>query len=169
MARPRVVLVGPPGSGKTTVGAALAQHWGVALRDSDRSIESAQDRSVSDIFVDDGEAAFRSLERAEVLAALSSHDGVLALGGGAVMDPDVREALSGHRVVFLDVGIADASGRIGFDVSRPLLLVNPRASWIRLMNERRPSYEAVATVRVDTAQRTVEEVTVAVLEALGES
>lgn len=169
MARPRVVLVGPPGSGKTTVGAALAQHWGVALRDSDRSIESAQDRSVSDIFVDDGEAAFRSLERAEVLAALSSHDGVLALGGGAVMDPDVREALSEHRVVFLDVGIADASGRIGFDVSRPLLLVNPRASWIRLMNERRPSYEAVATVRVDTAQRTVEEVTVAVLEALGES
>lgn len=169
MARPRAVLVGPPGAGKTTVGAVLARRWGVALRDTDRVVEESQGRSVSDIFVEDGESAFRALERAAVLDGLKTHDGVLALGGGAVMDPQVREALSGHRVVFLDVGIADASSRVGFDASRPLLVVNPRASWIRLMNARRPVYEAVAQARVDTAGRTVEEVVGEIVAVLGES
>jgi len=166
--RPRVVLVGPPGAGKTTVGEALARRWGVTLRDTDRIVEETQGRSVSDIFVQDGEAAFRALERAAVLEELRVHDGVLALGGGAVMDEDVQRALEGHRVVFLDVGIADASTRIGFDVSRPLLVVNPRASWIRLMNARRPVYEAVASVRVDTAGRGVDEVVAEIVAALGE-
>ena len=155
---PRVVLVGPPGSGKSTVGGVLARLLGVALHDTDSAVEAAQGRTISDVFVEDGEPAFRALERAEVARALAEEDGVLALGGGAPMDQDTERLLHGHTVVFLDVGIADASKRVGFDRSRPLLVVNPRASWVRLMNERRPVYERVATHRVDTAGRTPEDV-----------
>jgi shikimate kinase len=167
-ARPAVVLVGPPGAGKTTVGALLAERLGVPFHDVDAAIEAAEGRSISDIFVDDGEVTFRDLERAEVARALADEQGVVALGGGAVMDPLSEAALEGHTVVFLDVAIADASKRIGFDRSRPLLSVNPRASWIAMMKVRRPTYERVATVRVDTAGRTPEEIVdaaVAELEA----
>ena len=156
--RPVAVLVGPPGSGKSTVGAALAARLGVELHDTDAAIETAAGRSISDIFVDDGEPAFRSLERAEVARALANERGVVALGGGAVMDPTTRAALAGHPVVFLDVSIADASKRIGFDRSRPLLAVNPRASWVAMMKDRRPVYEQVAAVRVDTAGRTPDDI-----------
>jgi len=132
------------------------------LRDTDAAIEADQSRSIGDIFVDNGEGAFRDLERAEVLAALSAHSGVLALGGGAVMTAEVAEALRDPRyrdaVVFLDVGIADAASRVGFDVSRPLLVVNPRASWNRLMNARRATYEQLASVHVDTAGRSVDDI-----------
>ncbi|MDN5794164.1 MAG: shikimate kinase [Intrasporangium sp.] len=152
-ARPVAVLVGPPGSGKSTVGRALATRLGVDLHDTDAAIEAATSRTIADIFIEDGEPTFRDLERAEVARALSESTGVLALGGGAVMDPVTRAALDGHIVVFLDVGIADASKRIGFDRSRPLLAVNPRATWVALMKRRRPVYEGVATHRVDTAGR----------------
>ena len=160
--RPRVVLVGPPGSGKSTVGAELARRDGTALWDTDAAIEAAQGRSISDIFVVDGEASFRELERAEVLRALPAHTGVLALGGGAVMTAEVAEALGDPRyrdaVVFLDVGIADAASRVGFDASRPMLVVNPRASWNRLMNARRATYEALAAIQVNTAGRSVADI-----------
>ena len=155
---PRVVLVGPPGSGKSTVGALVAGLLGVSLHDTDAAIEAAQGRTISDVFVEDGEPAFRALESAEVARALAEEDGVLALGGGAPLDPRTEQLLEGSTVVFLDVGIADASKRVGFDQSRPLLAVNPRASWVRLMNERRAVYERVATHRVDTAGRTAEDV-----------
>jgi shikimate kinase len=167
--RPVVVLVGPPGSGKTTVGAALAERLGLPLHDTDHAIEAATGRSISDIFVDDGEATFRSLEREEVARALSEETGVLALGGGAVMDATTRSALEGHVVVFLDVGIADAAKRVGFDRSRPLLAVNPRASWVAMMKVRRPVYESVATHRVDTAGRTPEEISTEITDLLTES
>ena len=157
-ARPVAVLVGPPGAGKTTVGRALASRLGVPLHDTDAAIEQAAGRSISDIFVDDGEPAFRDLERAEVARALTEEPGIVALGGGAVMDPRTEAALAGHVVVFLDVGIADASKRVGFDRSRPLLSVNPRASWVAMMNARRATYERVAGHRVDTAGRTPEDV-----------
>jgi shikimate kinase len=165
----RVVLVGPPGSGKSTVGAALAGLLGLPLHDTDAAIEAAQGRTIADVFVEDGEPAFRALERAEVARALAEEDGVLALGGGAPVDPGTAQLLAGQTVVFLDVGIADASRRVGFDQSRPLLAVNPRASWVRLMNERRPVYESVATFRVDTAGRTPEDVAAEVASLLGES
>ena len=126
-------------------------------------------RTISDIFIEDGEPAFRTLERAEVARALAEDAGVLALGGGAPVDPLTEQLLVGQTVVFLDVGIADASKRVGFDQSRPLLAVNPRASWVRLMNERRPVYERVATFRVDTAGRTPDEVAAEVAGLLGES
>lgn len=166
---PRVVLVGPPGSGKSTVGEALAALLGVPLHDTDAAIEAAQGRPIADIFVEDGEPAFRALERAEVARALAEEPGVVALGGGAPVDPTTEQLLAGHTVVFLDVGIADASKRIGFDQSRPLLAVNPRASWVRLMNDRRPVYERVATHRVDTAGRSPEDVAAEVAGLLGET
>lgn len=156
--RPLVVLVGPPGSGKTTVGRALAERLHSRLHDTDAAVEATAGKSVSDIFVGDGESVFRELERAEIARALVEEEGVVALGGGAVMDPLTEEALRGHTVVFLDVAIADASKRVGFDRSRPLLSVNPRASWVAMMNDRRATYERVATYRVDTAGRTPDDI-----------
>lgn len=157
---PVVVLIGPPGAGKSTVGALLAQRLGAPLHDTDAAIEAQQGRSISDIFVQDGEEAFRALERAEVLRSLEQESGVLALGGGAVMQESSARALreGDHAVVFLDVSIADASTRVGFDASRPLLMVNPRASWTRLMNARRGTYEELAGLHVPTGGRAPEEI-----------
>ena len=163
---PRVVLVGPMGAGKSTVAAILAQRWGVAVRDTDADIEAAEGRAISEIFVDDGEQHFRALERAAVATALSEHDGVLALGGGAVLDPATREALAGHPVVFLNVGLSDAVKRVGLGVGRPLLLGNVRSRVKALLDERLPVYQAVATVQVDTDGRTPEEVAADVASAI---
>ncbi|MFN0281724.1 MAG: shikimate kinase [Kineosporiaceae bacterium] len=169
-ARPLVVVVGPMGSGKSTVGSILARRLGVALRDTDADVEVRAGKSVSDIFVDDGEPVFRDLERQAVVVALDEHPGVLALGGGAVMDPLTEEALRGHTVVFLDVQVTDAARRIGLNRDRPLLLGNPRAQWLRIMERRRPVYQRVSTAVVPTDGRTPEEVAEAVLAelALGE-
>jgi shikimate kinase len=164
--RPLVVVVGPMGSGKTTVGRILAQRLGVALRDTDVDVEDRAGKSVSDVFVDDGEPAFRDLERKAVAAALDEHPGVLALGGGAVMDPLTEQQLRGHTVVFLDVQVGDAARRIGLNRDRPLLLGNPRAQWLRIMEGRRPVYERVSTAVVPTDGRTPDEVAEAVLAAL---
>ena len=152
---PRIVLIGPPGSGKSTVAAALGLRWQLAVRDTDDDIEQVAGKAISDIFVDDGEPVFRALERAAVAAALTEHDGVLALGGGSVLDQATQAALAAYAagggvVVFLDVSLAHAAPRVGFNTARPLLLGNPRARWAALMEERRPVYERVATLRVAT-------------------
>jgi shikimate kinase len=151
---PCVVLVGPPGCGKSTVARHLAERLGVGCRDTDTDVEQAAGLTISDIFVERGEDEFRRLEAAAVATAIEEHDGVLALGGGAVLDPATRDRLRGLTVVFLDVGIKDAASRIGLNRDRPLLLGNPRAQWIRLMEQRRPVYDEVATARVDTSGRT---------------
>lgn len=166
--RPRVVLVGPMGAGKTTVAGLLAAAWGTTARDTDRDVENAEGRSISDIFVDSGEETFRRLERAAVADALATHDGVLALGGGAVLDPATRDLLAGHRVVFLRVGLSDAVKRVGLGTSRPLLLGNVRGRIKALLDERTPIYESVATLAVDTDGRSPEDVAGDILAAFDE-
>ena len=147
---PVVVLVGPPGAGKSTVAALLAGRLGLAVRDTDDDIEDTTGTRIAELFIDHGEAQFRQLERTAVVRALAEHDGVLALGGGAVMDAETEADLAGHVVVFLDVGLPDAARRIGFNASRPLLIGNPRAQWIRLMDARRPVYERISTFAIAT-------------------
>lgn len=156
--RPRVVLVGPMGAGKSTVGDLLARAWGASVRDTDTDVEAAEGRTVADIFVDSGEEYFREREHAAVVTALAEHDGVLSLGGGAVLDPRTREALRGHRVVFLQVGLSDAVKRVGLGSSRPLLLGNVRGRVKQLLDERLPIYTALATIVVETDGKDVDQV-----------
>ena len=164
---PRVVLIGPPGAGKSSTGQALAELWETTLHDTDAAIEESAGKSISDIFIEDGEPAFRRLEEAAVAQALATQTGVVALGGGAIMSEATQELLAGHAVVFLDVTIADAAKRIGLDQSRPLLAVNPRASWNALMAVRRPVYTRLAQVTINTNGQTADEVAEQISEALG--
>lgn len=165
-ARPRLVIVGPPGAGKTSVGTALAARWGVELRDTDADIAAAAGKPVSDIFVDDGEATFRHMEAKVVAESLDNHDGIVALGGGAVVDPGTRKLLTGQRVVFLDVGLADAASRVGLGTTRPLLLGNVRTQLKNLLDARRPLYREVAWVTVATDGLSVDDVADAVENAV---
>lgn len=163
---PRVVLVGAMGAGKTTVAELLASRWGVVARDTDHDVETAAGKPISEIFVDDGEARFRALERAAVATALAEHDGVLALGGGAVLAEETRALLADHAVVFLRVGLSDAVKRVGLGVGRPLLLGNVRSRIKTLLDERTAVYEQVATHVVDTDGRTPDEVAAEIEELL---
>lgn len=154
----RLVIVGPPGAGKTSVGEALADHWSVAFRDTDRDIEQTTGQTISDLFVEHGEEHFRALERAAFAAALAEHHGVLALGGGAVVDPGTRSALVSAPVTFLDVGLADAMARLKMNRSRPLLLGNVRGRWQALLEQRRGFYTEVADQVVQTDGRSVPDI-----------
>lgn len=158
MSQPVAVLVGTMGAGKTTVGRLLADTLGVTFLDSDHAVEARAGKPVQEIFVDDGESAFRTLEREAVAAALDEHDGVLALGGGAVLDPATRSLLEGHAVVFLRVGLSDAVKRVGLGAGRPLLLGNVRARVKQLLDERTPIYEGLARISVDTDGRSPQDV-----------
>ncbi|WP_306188515.1 MULTISPECIES: shikimate kinase [unclassified Streptomyces] len=163
---PVVVLVGPMGVGKSTVGHLLAGRLGLGYRDTDDDIVTEQGRTIAEIFVDDGEPAFRAIEKQTVRRALAEHDGVLALGGGAILDPDTRALLAGVRVVYLSMDVEEAVRRTGLNAARPLLAVNPRKQWRELMEARRHLYEEVAAAVVPTDGRTPEEVTQAVLDAV---
>ena len=164
---PVVVVVGPPGAGKTTVAELLAARLGVEVRDTDQDVEAAAGESIQDIFVSRGEAACRTLEAAAVAEALRTLSGVLALGGGAVVDPGTRALLADHTVVHLDVGLAQAAARVGMNSGRPLLLGNVRGRLKQLMDQRRPLYEEVATVTIDTNDLTPEQVVDRILAELG--
>jgi shikimate kinase len=166
MSRPVCVLVGPPGSGKTTVGGLVAASLGVGFRDTDEDIVAVAGKPIPEIFVDDGEDAFRALEREAVARALVSYEGVLSLGGGAILAGETRTLLRGHTVVYLSVELAAAVSRCGLGVGRPLLTMNPRATLRHLLEQRRPLYREVATVTVVTDGRTPEEVAAGVLAAL---
>lgn len=163
---PRVVLVGPPGSGKSTVGRLLAERWEVAFRDTDADVEATAGKPITDIFVDDGEEAFRALETEALKTALTEHAGVLSLGGGVVLAEVNRAALAGHQVVFLSVQAGEAAKRVGFSTARPLLLGNPRAQLRQLLAERHPLYVEVAKATVETDDRKPAEVVDAITEAL---
>src|SRR5690606_19237777 len=160
------------GAGKSTVGERLAEELDLTLRDTDVDVEHVAGKSVAEVFVEDGEPRFRALEREAVAAALTGHDGVLALGGGAVMDPLTEVALQDYReaggaVVFLDVTLAAAAPRVGLNQSRPLLLGNPRKQWLELMAARRGVYERVADHVVLTDDRAPRDVAREIAERLG--
>jgi len=166
--RPVVVLVGPPGSGKSPVGRALARATGHAFRDTDVDIEAKAGKPIPDIFVIDGEPAFRALETEAVITALSSHGGILSLGGGSVLAEKNRAALAGHAVVFLSVTMPTGVKRTGLASNRPLLAgVNPRATYKALLDARLGLYQEVATLVVETDTLTVDEVVAVIVEELG--
>jgi shikimate kinase len=169
---PLLVIVGPPASGKTTVGTAVAAALGVAFRDTDADVERTAGMSVADVFVEHGEPHFRDLERQAVARALAEHDGVLALGGGAVTDEASRALLVGYgkdggTVLHLGVDLPSAARRVGLSRDRPLLAVNPRAMLRTMLEARAPLYAEVATVTVDTGGRTPEDVVAEVLRVVG--
>jgi shikimate kinase len=166
MTVPLCVIVGPPGSGKTSVGRRVADRLDVGFRDTDADIEAERRTTIADIFVDEGEDAFRGYERAAVRRALAEHDGVLSLGGGAVIDAETRELLKSERVVFLNVGLAAAAKRVGLARDRPVLAANPRSMLAKLLDERRPLYHEVATITIDTDTESVDEITDRVIEGL---
>lgn len=164
---PTVVLIGPPGAGKSTVGRLLADRWGVEFADTDALVEARTGRSIPDIFTTDGEPAFRALEQAAVADALASHAGVLALGGGAVLAEATQQALVGHPVVLLSVGLAAGVRRTGLSTARPLLAgVNPRATFASLLAERLPVYRSVAVHELATDALAPDAVADAVAELL---
>jgi len=164
-----VVLVGPPGAGKTSVGQVLARRMGRPFTDVDVLIVQRAGKPIADMFTQDGEDAFRALERVVVAEALVATDGVLALGGGSVLAADTRARLRGHRVVHLSVGLAEGIRRTGLSTARPLLAgVNPRATFKALLDARAPLYREVATVVVDTNRRSINQVARLVLDAIGE-
>ena len=162
-----IVVIGPPGAGKTTVGRLLAERLGVPFRDTDHDVEATAGKPIGEIFIDDGEERFREMERAAVRAALDTHDGVIALGGGAILDPDTQADLAGHRVVYLEVGLSDAVKRVGLAAARPLLALNPRSRFRKLMEERRPIYERLATIRVTTDGRDPADIADEIVKGLG--
>jgi shikimate kinase len=163
------VLVGAPGAGKSTVGQRVARRWGVDFQDSDQLIEQRAGKSVADIFVDDGEPAFRELERDVIASALDGLTGVLALGGGAVVDPATRARLVAAPCLWLRVGVSEAARRVGLNTARPLLLGNVRGTLTTLLDERTPLYAEVATWTVDTDGRPIDEVVDAVIEEVERS
>jgi len=158
MSDPVAVLIGPPGAGKSTVGPLLAALLGAEFAETDAMVEAEAGKPVSDIFISDGEPAFRALERAAVARALASHPGIVALGGGAVMDPATQQLLAGQRVVYLQTGFTAAVQRVGLDTPRPLLLGNPRAQMRDLLAQRLPVYESLAAITVTTDDRDPQEI-----------
>jgi shikimate kinase len=164
---PRAVLVGAPGAGKTTVGRALARAWDVEFLDTDEVIARRFGKPVPEIFVEDGEPAFRAAEAQAVLDALEQHHGVVSLGGGAILDPQTRAELVDHPVVWLRVSASSAAARVGLTGARPLLMGNVRGTLITLLQERTPWYQEVATVSVETDHRSIPEIVAEIREQLG--
>ncbi|MFF8555341.1 3-dehydroquinate synthase [Streptomyces sp. NPDC015501] len=166
MSGPLVVLVGPMGVGKSTVGELLAARLGATYRDTDADVVAEAGKPIAEIFYDEGEEHFRALERRAVAAAVAGHTGVLSLGGGAVLDGATRELLAGRPVVYLSMDVDEAVRRVGLNTARPLLAVNPRRQWRELMDARRHLYEEVARTVVATDEHTPEEVAQAIIDAL---
>jgi len=156
----QIILIGPPGAGKSTIGLSLAKKMKVKFADTDALIEAKLDKKISDIFVDLGEPIFRTEELIVLAEVLQSDNGVVSLGGGAPISPQAQDLLrnSGAIVIFLDISLGKAAARVGFNRDRPLLLGNPRAQWNELMNSRRPIYESLATAVVPVDDRSVNEI-----------
>jgi len=156
----KVILIGPPGAGKSTIGQSLAKKMKVKFADTDALIEAKLEKKISDIFVDLGEPYFRTQELLILAEVLESDCGVISLGGGAPISEAAQNLLrkSGETVIFLDISLGKAAARVGFNRDRPLLLGNPRAQWTELMNSRRPIYESLATAVISVDDRSVNEI-----------
>ncbi len=164
----KIVLIGPPGAGKSSVGKALAKELSLPFIDSDSEIEKAAGKKISEIFVEDGEPHFRAMEVDKVKQLLRDFTGVISLGGGAPINKEISHILEtvDYPVIFIDVSIAQAAIRIGFNKDRPLLLINPRQQWINLMSQRRPVYEKIATDTVSSDSKKPHEVAKIILEKI---
>jgi shikimate kinase len=164
----KIVLIGPPGAGKSSIGRALAKELLLAFIDSDGEIEKSAGKKISEIFVDDGEPHFRALEVEKVRELLQEFEGVISLGGGAPINSEISQilGLASYPVIFIDVSIAQAATRIGFNKDRPLLLINPRQQWMNLMSERRPIYEKLATDTVSSDSKKPHEVAKIIVEKI---
>jgi shikimate kinase len=165
---PKLILIGPPGAGKSSIGRQLSKVLEVPFRDTDVLVEEKAGKKISDIFVDDGESAFRKIEREVVLKEISTGNGVLALGGGSVLDEEVAEKLESLKsnVIYLEVSISNAAPRVGFNKDRPLLAVNPRQQWLNLMEKRKPIYERLCGVKVSTDNKKPNEVVAEIRELM---
>jgi len=165
---PRVILIGPMGSGKTTIGQLVAERLDIPFRDTDQVIEESSGRTVSDIFLEDGEEAFRILEKVVLRDELLSDGTVLALGGGAPISIDAQSALRAiaSPVIYLDISLATVAPRIGFNRDRPLLLHNPRGQWQTLMEARRPIYESIADTVIDVNTKSEIDIVDEILEVI---
>ena len=164
----KIVLIGPPGAGKSSIGRSLSKEMNMPFIDSDSEIEKIAQKRISEIFVDDGEQAFRKIEVEVVSDLLKDFSGVIALGGGAPMNAEIQSKLekSDFPVIFIDVSISQAANRVGFNKDRPLLLINPRQQWMNLMTERRPIYERLATNTVSSDNNKPAEVAKIIREKL---
>lgn len=164
----KIVLIGPPGAGKSSIGRSLSKEMDMPFIDSDSEIEKIAQKKISEIFVDDGEPAFRKIEVEVVSKLLKDFSGVIALGGGAPMSTEIQSKLekSDYPVIFIDVSISQAANRVGFNKDRPLLLINPRQQWMNLMSERRPIYERLATDTVSSDSNKPAEVAKIIREKL---
>lgn len=164
----KIVLIGPPGAGKSSIGKALAKELSLPFIDSDGEIEKSVGKKISEIFVDDGETHFRDLEVEKVKQLLQDFVGVISLGGGAPINAEISQILESadYPVIFIDVSIAQAAVRIGFNKDRPLLLINPRQQWMNLMSERRPVYEKLATDTVSSDSKKPHEVAKVIVEKI---
>jgi len=164
----KIVLIGPPGAGKSSVGRALSKELSMPFIDSDIEIEKAAGKTISEIFVDDGEKVFRKMEVEIVSKLLTDFTGVIALGGGAPITLETQQKLesSDFPIIFIDVSISQAANRVGFNKDRPLLLINPRQQWLNLMNDRRPIYERLASEIVSSDNKKPVEVAKIIIEKL---
>jgi len=162
-----IVLIGPPGSGKSSVGKALSRKLSRPWIDTDTEVESRAGKKISEIFLEDGEATFRALERDVVDQVMGSEAAIVSLGGGSVLNESSQKRITtAKEVVFLDVSISNAAPRVGFNKDRPLLAINPRQQWLQLMEKRRPIYESLATITVSTDNKKPDQVADEIIEAI---
>ena len=162
-----IVLIGPPGSGKSSVGKALSRKLSRPWIDTDTEVEFRAGKKISEIFLEDGEATFRAIESDVVDQVMGSEAGIVSLGGGSVLNEASQKRITtAKEVVFLDVSISNAAPRVGFNKDRPLLAINPRQQWLQLMEKRRPIYESLATITVSTDNKKPDQVADEIIEAI---
>ncbi|KQB85845.1 shikimate kinase [Corynebacterium lowii] len=163
---PTVVLVGPPGAGKSTVARRLGNALNLPVRDTDESIAQEYGKPCGEVLKELGEPAFRDVEASHVAEALK-HAGVLCLGGGAITHPETRVALQEHVVVWVDVSAPEGIRRASAEGGRPLLETDdPAQRYQELLTQREPWYKEVSTHRVRTDGRTPAQVVAVILGIL---